>query len=78
MERRPISILTWDPRELYWKVWMQDHIKYVPFFQNSVKIGRKILGATSWKEPTVNVVWRWTFSTTSQTILEMAMGYKIE
>ena len=33
MERRPISRLTWDPGELYWKVWVQDHIKYVPFFQ---------------------------------------------
>ena len=47
MERRPISILTWDPRELYWKVWMQDHIKYVPFFQYAVKIGGKILGGRS-------------------------------
>ena len=55
MERRPISILTWDPRELYWKVWMQDHIKYVPFFQYAVKIGRKILGVRSWKEPTANL-----------------------
>ena len=45
MERRPISRLTWDPGELYWKVWVQDHIKYVSFFQYSVKIGRKILGA---------------------------------
>ena len=58
MERRPISILTWDPRELYWKVWMQDHIKYVPFFQYSMKIVRKILSARSLKEPTANVVWR--------------------
>ena len=47
MERRPISRLTWDPGELYWKVWVQDHIKYVHFFQYSVKIGRKILGAKS-------------------------------
>ena len=37
-----------------WKVWLQDHIKYVPFFQYSVKIGRRILGARSWKEPIAN------------------------
>ena len=24
MENRPISRLTWDHRELYWKVWVQD------------------------------------------------------
>ena len=39
-------------------MWVQDHIKYEPFFQYSVKIGRKILSARSWKEPTANVVWR--------------------
>ena len=58
MERRPISRLPWDPGELYWKVWDQDQIKYVPFFQYSVEIGRKILSARSWKEPTANVFWR--------------------
>ena len=57
MENRPISRLTWDRGELYWKVWVQDHIKYVPFFQYSVKIGRKILGARSQKEPSANVFW---------------------
>ena len=54
----PISTLTWDPGDLYWKVWVQDHIKYVSFFQYSVKIGRNILDATSWKEPTANVFGR--------------------
>ena len=58
MERRPISRLTWDPRELYWKVWVQDQIKHVPFFQHFVKRGRKILGGRSWKEPIANVFWR--------------------
>ena len=58
MERRPISRLTWDPQELYWKVWVQDKIKHVPFFQHSVKRGRKILGGRSWKEPIANVFWR--------------------
>ena len=57
MERRPISRLSWDPSELYWKVWVQDQIKYVPFLY-SMKIGRKILGARSWKEPIANVIWR--------------------
>ena len=57
MERRPISRLTWDPGELYWKVWVQDHIKYVPFFQNSVKIGRKICDSFR-KDFVVNVLRR--------------------
>ena len=47
MERR----LTWDPRELHWKVWVQDQIKHVPFFPYRMKI----LGSRSWKEPTANV-----------------------
>ena len=54
----PISKLTWDPRELYWKVWFQDQIKHVSFFHYSMKIGRKILGARSLREPIVNVFWR--------------------
>ena len=32
MERRSLSRLTWDPRELYRKVWIQAQIKHVPFF----------------------------------------------
>ena len=59
MERRPISILTWDYGEFYLKVWVQDKIKHVPYFQYFVKICRKILGARSWKEQTTNVFWRW-------------------
>ena len=59
MERRPISQLTWDPRELYWKVLVQAQIKHLPFFQYFVKIGKKILGDRSWKETTTNVFWRW-------------------
>ena len=55
MERRPISRLTWDPRELYWKVWVQDKIKHVPFFQYSMNIGRKVLGVNSLKEPNANI-----------------------
>ena len=38
MERTPISRLTCNPGELYWKVWVQDYIIYVPFFQYSVRI----------------------------------------
>ena len=58
MERRPISRLVWDPKEPYWKVWVHDKIKHVPFFQYSIKIGRKISSARSWKELATNVFWR--------------------
>ena len=59
MERRPISSLTWVLGELYWKVSVQDPIKHVPFLQYSVKISRKILGVSSWKELAANVFWKW-------------------
>ena len=58
MEMRTISRLTWDPEELYWKVWIQDQIKDASCFQYSVTIGRKILGGRSWKEQTANYFWR--------------------
>ena len=34
------SRLTWDPGELYRKVFVQAQIKHAPFFQYSIKIGR--------------------------------------
>ena len=89
MERRPVSWLTWNLGERYRKVSVQDQKKTCAFFSVVVKIGRKMLGARSWKEPAANVFrrltglspqhlkqfWKWLWAVLSMVVQDQPMVY---